>query len=560
MRELVVLNGPDSAALPAQHRDVSRPVVLIGFQKQGNLGIGYLASALGRQGYRVVMIDFQETQAEILGTVRAAQPVLVGFSLIFQFYLPEFADLVRYLRSQGVSCHFTIGGHFPSLSYRQTLHMIPELDSVVRFEGEDTLCELVDSLSAGRPWQGLNGIAHHAETGISSNALRPLVHDLDDLPYPTRAFNPMTVLGHRIMPILASRGCARTCSFCSIHTFYRSAPGKVVRIRKPAAVVQEMRALHDERGITIFLFQDDDFPLFGPSWRRWTMELVEELSRRDLVGRVIWKINCRADAVEATLFRHLREAGLYVVYMGLESGSEEGLEVLNKEVTVEENLRAVATLKELGLMFQYGFMLFDPSSTFESVRANVAFLRRIAGDGSVAATFCRMLPYDGTPIKDELERTGRLRGDVCNPDYDFLDPRLGRYFDALNGLLNVAGWIHGCRALSPQLDWAWHEVAVLQRLFPVLDDFTTYTDALRSMTARSNELLFTVVEEMADVFEHGLDTSWSDETLESRCRDFLAELLAERNEFIGRHQDVLLEALGEKVVHEPAPAVSPVSC
>ena len=71
---------------------------------------------------------------------------------------------------------------------------------------------------------------------------------------------------------LASRGCARTCSFCSIHVFYRSAPGKVVRTRKPAEVVREMRYLYDEHDIRIFLFQDDDFPVFGVVWQRWARE------------------------------------------------------------------------------------------------------------------------------------------------------------------------------------------------------------------------------------------------------------------------------------------------
>ncbi len=52
-------------------------------------------------------------------------------------------------------------------------------------------------------------------------------------------------------------------------------------------------------------------------------------------------------------------------------------------------------------------------------------------DGCLPVTFCRMLPYDGTPIKDELVRTGRIRGDVCNPDYDFLDPRIGEFYEAL---------------------------------------------------------------------------------------------------------------------------------
>ncbi|MCR6679487.1 hypothetical protein NVV43_28980, partial [Escherichia marmotae] len=81
-------------------------------------------------------------------------------------------------------------------------------------------------------------------------------------------------------------------------------------------------------------------------------------------------------------------------------GSEEGLETLHKQITVEQNYKAVNLLKSIGLMFEYGFMLLDPSSTFESIRENIGFLRNILDDGCLPVTFCRMLPYDGTPIHD----------------------------------------------------------------------------------------------------------------------------------------------------------------
>ena len=114
-------------------------------------------------------------------------------------------------------------------------------------------------------------------------------------------------------------------------------------------------------------------------------------------AKTIWKISCRAEYVEPELFSKLRDAGLFLVYMGIESGIEQGLKMLHKQMTVEQNLAAVQTLKEPGFDFSYGFMLFDPSSTFESVRENLNFLRQIVGDGSAAATFSRMLPYGGTP-------------------------------------------------------------------------------------------------------------------------------------------------------------------
>lgn len=544
MKELPVLNGSAAASLDPLTRLNSKPVVLIGFQNQGNLGIGYLASTLKENGYSVEVIDFQLPHHLILERVRSLDPVLVGFSLIFQFYITEFGSLIDELRAGGIDCHFTMGGHFPSLSYEKTLELIPALDSVVRFEGEVTLLELVDTLNAGGDWHAIQGIAYTADNDIVCNQLRPLIEDLDVLPLPERDFKPMSVLGFDIMPLIASRGCSRKCSFCSIHTFYRAVPGKIVRLRKTTTVVDEMQYLYEKRNSKIFLFQDDDFPIVGPTWRRWTLELVDELYRRDLVGKMIWKINCRADVVETELFEILRDAGLYMVYMGLESGSEDGLDVLNKGLSVGQNLKAVKTLKDIGLMFQYGFMLFDPSTTFASVRENIGFLRSIVGDGSVAATFCRMLPYDGTAIKDQLDLEGRLRGDVVDPDYDFLDPRLDGFFREVNETLNLVGWIHGVRSLSPQLDWAWHEVAVMERMYHGIRDLDFYKERLGRVTQDANELLFGLVEEMADAHERGIRSNLDTRDLEFQCSQLADKLLVARDGFVFQNQERMLEVLG----------------
>jgi anaerobic magnesium-protoporphyrin IX monomethyl ester cyclase len=447
------------------------------------------------------------------------------------------------LREAGVHCHFTMGGHFPSLSYGETLRLIPELDSVVRFEGEMTLLELADVIGTGGDWRTVDGIAYRDGNQVVTTPMRRLVDDLDLFPYPERNFEPEAALGRKALPLLASRGCARTCSFCSIQTFYRTAPGKIVRTRKPAKVVEEMRMLHEERGITIFLFQDDDFPLFGPVWRRWAMDFVQQMHLSGLSRRVIWKMNCRADAVDPEIFAAMRDAGLYLVYMGLESGNEEGLKTLHKQVTVEQNLRAVEILKQVGLLFEFGFMLFDPSSTLESIRANLNFLRAIIGDGSAGAVFCRMIPYDGTPIKDELEQSGRLRGDVCNPDYDFLDAKVTALYNSLSKIVDVWGWIHGYRALSPQLNWAWNEIAIMDRLFPSLPDLPQYRQQLKSLTQRSNAVLFHVVEDLLDAVVEERPAVWTTGRLNDERQRFLQQLLEIRNGFVEGNRPVLMRAL-----------------
>jgi radical SAM superfamily enzyme YgiQ (UPF0313 family) len=536
----------DGSALMPVERNSSRIVFLVGFQRQSNLGIGYLAATLREAGYSVEIFDYECDREDILAAALKSNPILVGFSLIFQSYVSQFGALMRYLRDNDVTCHFCIGGHFPSLSYERTIDLLPELDSVVRFEGEITLLELVDRLSAGRDWRVIQGIAYRDGSGVNATEMRPLVHDLDDLPYPERRFNVNAVLGRHATPLLASRGCARTCSFCSIHMFYRTAPGKVVRTRKPVEVAKEMRFLLDEHGISIFLFQDDDFPLFGPAWKRWTREFLVELHRYSLPGNAVWKINCRADAVDPELFLEMRRAGLHMVYMGLESGTEEGLKTLHKQITVEQNLRAVDLLKKIGVRFEFGFMLLDPSSTFESVRANLGFLRTIVGDGSAAAGFGRMVPYDGTPIKDDLERTGRLRGDVSKPFYDFLDPRLDDFYGEVIRMVDVTGWTHGYGALSPALNFAWEEISILEQLFPALAGFEEYRRAIQQVTSESNLALIQIVEDLSYVYSSGRDNPWSPGELRSRSSAFTDRLIATRDEFILRHQDRILESLNSE--------------
>jgi anaerobic magnesium-protoporphyrin IX monomethyl ester cyclase len=538
--QLNIFNGE---TLAAKSRNTSSPVLLVGFQRHSNLGLGYLASVLRQHGYEVTIVDFELDRQLILEKAKRLRPILIGFSLIFQSYIEYFGDLIRYLRSNGVDCHFTMGGHFPSLSYQRTLELLPQLDSVVRFEGELTLLELVDSLSSGRDWREILGIAYSVGGDVRVTPMRPLVHDLDELPFPERIFKRNAILGRDATPLLASRGCARTCSFCSIHMFYRTAPGKIVRTRKPSEIVREMKFLLEQEGVSIFLFQDDDFPLFGPVWRRWAREFVAELHRARLPGRAVWKINCRADAVDPELFVEMREAGLHMVYMGLESGTEEGLKTLHKQITVEQNLRAVQILKEIGTRFEFGFMLLDPSSTFESVRANVQFLRTIVGDGSAAAGFGRMVPYDGTPIKDELERAGRLRGDVVKPDYDFLDPRLTDFYNEIIHIIDVTGWTHGYGALSPALNFAWEEVAILEQFCPGIPGLAAYRETVREVTRDSNDVLLTIVEDVSFAFSEDRATSWSAQDLAKRSRRFSERLLTARDSFIQRNQEILLQNL-----------------
>src|SRR5689334_9867012 len=189
MRPSIPLRIFHGSAAVARERDTSRPVMLIGFQHQGNLGLGYLAAVLRQYGYSVHVIDIEQEPEDILKLALEIKPLLIGFSLIFQFFIDRYAVLVQAMRAVGIDCHFTMGGHFPSLSYQQTLELVPELDSVVRFEGETTLRELVDAVVAGDDWREIHGLAYRDHEGkVVLTRPRTLLEDLDQLPYPERDY------------------------------------------------------------------------------------------------------------------------------------------------------------------------------------------------------------------------------------------------------------------------------------------------------------------------------------------------------------------------------------
>jgi hypothetical protein len=219
---------------------------------------------------------------------------------------------------------------------------------------------------------------------------------------------------------------------------------------------------------------------------------------------------------------------------------------------VATNRHAIQVLKDLDLLFEYGFMLFDPSSSFDSIRANLHFMRDIIGDGSAGATFCRMLPYGGTPIRARLDEEGRLRGDVTRPDYTFLDPRLDEFHRLLDG---AAGhWIHG-EGVSHRLNWAWHEFTVARRLVDGLQGVAEYRRELATLTARSNDQLLAWVEDVSREFERGDASQLSASVTMPWCRELDEDLLEIRDAFFWRNRDLLLTAI--EAGQPKGPVVSP---
>ena len=404
-------------------------VLLVGYEDRDNLGIRYLLSSLRSAGYSGDIVRYNSDPSALIERAREERPLLIGFSLIFQYMAPDFEQVIDALREAGIEAHITIGGHYASFDPEEILHNISGLDSVTRFEGELTLVEMVQRLHSMRNWRDVSGIAYRDGDKVLLNPLRSPVTNLDDLPRPDRASFDYESEPLPTAAILGSRGCPWDCTFCSIRPFYEAQGGTLRRFRNPAAVVSEMLDLYRQRGIYLYLFQDDDFLAGSRRARKWACQIADGVIEAGLAGKLAFKISCRSDEVDHECLAHLQRGGLTHVYMGVEAGDADDLQAMNKRLKPDTHLVAGKVMRSLNMSFDFGFMLLQPFSTMQSIRNNIQFLDDFVGDGYAVASFCRMLPYVGTPIKTRLEEEGRLLGTAFEPDYRFLDPKIDFFYD-----------------------------------------------------------------------------------------------------------------------------------
>jgi anaerobic magnesium-protoporphyrin IX monomethyl ester cyclase len=478
-----------------------KKVVFIALKDYDNLGIGYMSAVLKGAGFISETINLRDDKKDILETLKRLKPELVGFSVIYQYNIHRFIDIIRYLRKEGIRCHFTAGGHYASLKYKELFKFIPSLDSIVRFEGEYTLLELAKCIYTGTDWRQISGIAYKTGRKITANPLRPYEMDLDKFPYPVRPTLNEYVFKRKYTTLIAGRGCIYNCSFCNEKEYYRQSSGPAKRLRKPEMVVAEMEYLYRKKGCRVFLFEDDDFPVYAYNGSEWIIRFCDSLRQKKLDNKITWKINCRPDEIDEDNFTMMKNHGLFMVFVGIDDGTDSGLNMLNKKITVAKIIRGLKILKKLGLGFDFGFMLFHPWTDFRSLKVNIGFLRELFGDGYTPVTYNKLVPYYETRIESILMKEGRIKGVPGQLNYDFPDESMNSYYDFITNCFME--WLRSPEGLSNFTKWARN----FYHIYPFFFDRCPTFDAMRSdftsIVAESNLFLLDTITEIAVPFETG---------------------------------------------------------
>jgi anaerobic magnesium-protoporphyrin IX monomethyl ester cyclase len=428
------------------------------FVQREHLGLCYLSAFLLKAGTSVRIIDsrFMECdEARLLADIREEQPVLVGFSL-FLTNVALVLKVIRNLRTSGWAGHITLGGHHATFNYRAILRDNADVTSIVLGEAEEALSELVGKLKTGCSWHDVANVAYRgAGDDVFENACRPLVPNLDTLPFPDRQTYSHAIRASGVAAMTSSRGCYGQCSFCSIRAFYRMSPGKRWRMRSPENVVDEMEALVAEYGVQSITFLDDNFIGPGRPGRARAQAIAAELLKRRIA--VNWSIACRPNDVDSETLRLLMRAGLRRVDLGVESWSSRQLSLYNKGITLEQNERAVETVRGLGLEYRLYLIPIDPYVSADELLESIRRMRQEGTAHVPGPFFNRLSVLAGTDVVQRLAADGMLRKRPDETDYlgaaecAFREPRMSETVASLASL--DEGFIRSLSRINNLFPW-----------------------------------------------------------------------------------------------------------
>jgi anaerobic magnesium-protoporphyrin IX monomethyl ester cyclase len=365
------------------------------------LGLGYLGAVLEKNGYSVNVIDCQAqklTHNDFEREISKHQPKVVGVTSTTLTYKSalKVAEIAKQVHPD---CVTILGGCHATFWDDKALEECPRLDMVVRKEGEYTLLEIVNRLKESKCIHDVLGTTCRKNGKTIRNADRPYIENLDELPFPAHHLLPLKHLRKQrkvIFPLTTSRGCVYWCNFCTAVRMF----GRRYRMRSPKNVVDEIQFLNEKYGANQLTFYDDTFTVDQSRVEK----ICEGIQKRKL--KVEWDCETRVDMVTRDLLKKMKKAGCIAVWFGVESGSQNVLNSMEKSINLAQTRRAFKWANEAGLMVVAGVILGFPGETKDTAWQTVKFVEELNPNdvGYYIAT-----PYPGTPMYDFVKENGWLK-------------------------------------------------------------------------------------------------------------------------------------------------------
>lgn len=382
------------------------------------LGLLYLQASLKIGGYRCVLRDLGQanpTDVELKSLVAQESPDVVGISAVTH-KLVDVLRVARIAKAWNPAVHVCIGGPHTGIFPHETLQL-ESVDSIVIGEGEIAFQLLLEQLCTADVNRPIPGV--YLKQSYESRQLEagPGISDLDTIPFPQHNQSELPtyyeVMGgtELFTTMITSRGCPFQCSFCST-------PKEQCRMRSVTNVIEEL-AECVAVGFRSFYFVDDTFNLD----EQRVLELCEGII--DHQFNIRWSCRARVDRVSQRSLTAMKRAGCDRIQLGVETGTQVGLNILNKGITLTQVQNVFAWVRKSGIASVAYFMIGLPNErTAAEIEKTLAFAISLDPDFAMFNVFT---PYPGTALYNEALARGIIPDDywkqyAFNPEPDFKPP------------------------------------------------------------------------------------------------------------------------------------------
>jgi len=279
------------------------------------------------------------------------------------------------------------------------------VDFIVIGEGEITFDEFLKKINYPETFNQIKGLGYKENGQIKINPRRELIKDLNQLPIP--AYDLLKIDHYRspygsrmpFMTVLRSRGCPFQCTFCGVQNMF----GRAYRVQTPERTIQEIDYLVNKFKIREIGFKDSEFTINQENISRFCDLLIEK--KYDL----IWSCNARVDCDNAELYQKMKKAGCHTIAFGAESGDQNILDSIKKNITIEQTRQTIKKAKQAGILVSVNFMIGNPGENKETIEKTIKLAKEIDPD---YAAFCFATPFPGTELREMAIKNNWL----LNPD------------------------------------------------------------------------------------------------------------------------------------------------
>ncbi|WP_243371761.1 cobalamin-dependent protein [Geotalea sp. SG265] len=366
-----------------------------------NVGFVYVAGSLRAQGYEVDYYDAMSLWhkwPEIRKRIEAFKPDVVA-TTAYTASIVHAVELLSLAKSINPEVVTVVGNVHATFCYEELLSADHDvIDYVVRGEGEVTLPALLNCLNAGGDPATVSGLAFYAGGGVVATAKAPYIQDLDSLPaawdlvewpiYSYRAKN-----NARLAIVSSSRGCQQKCSFCSQQLFW----AQTWRARSPENFVAELEMLNRKYGVEVAMLSDE-IPTFDRD--RW-VRILDLMIERQVKVKLLMETRVDDILRDADIMDKYRTAGVEHIYVGVEAGSQETLDLFKKDTKVEQSKQAIDIINKADIVSETSFVLGMPEDTPESIAATIELAKHYNPD---MAFFLAIAPWPYAELYPQLEK------------------------------------------------------------------------------------------------------------------------------------------------------------